>query len=510
MRPSACLLVLVLSLAAAAQEEQEADQDPGDEASAPMMRPALDSPEAVHARSYDGPRERVQAFLIPMDENARAPTTRVAQSVEEVLLRAPVYEVVDLGRALSVDATAEQAARADQGRQLVAQGNAAAAAQSWSGAAARYAQAQQAFDGSLPAVGAREYADAVLRLGAARLLDGDEVAARDAFALVARLDPRQALDARALGPSVESQLQAARALADAQRRGTLLVATRPAGARVLVDGEPRGSSSAQVTLTAGRHLLRLEKPGFYPVAQLVDVSSRRTSRVGLTLAATPTAASLSQIIAGASDEVGRGAVEGNVLALAEKFSLSRVLVGSVRTQDESKVSVVLALVDAPGRRILAAKTLTLVADGTDEDQVEAETAAAARACIAQDSVPADAAQPAPDPQAGAGTVAASGGPARRAIMPGALPPQAPADEPGLVQRERRVVMPAPPDAPLAVPATGPAQAGPLAGPAAAVQGPQAAPAQVEAKVPAAPAPAKDAKEKGLRGKTGTEDWGDLD
>ncbi len=425
-----CLLLLCPA-AAFAQEEPVDTSDPSGDDAPSLMRPGSDSPEASHARKYDGPRHRAQAFLIPMDEGARHPTTRVATAVETVLLHTPLYEVVDLGHALSVESTVEQAQKADEGRRLVAGGNASAAAKGWPEAAAKYQRALQDFDLGLPAVSAHEYAT---------------------------------------------------------RRGFLDVDTRPAGARVQVDGEPKGPSPVHAELPAGRHLLRVERAGFYPTAELIDVAPRKGARQSITLSATPTAASLNQIIAGASDEVGRGTAGKNVSALAQEFSLERVLVGSVRSQEESRVSVVLALVDAVKHRIIAAKTLTLSADGTDADQIELETQAAARKLVAADDAGAEMAEAAATSAPAADTRGAPG-PARKPVMPGAmLPAAATADEPGLVARERKVVIPA------------------------------AALSKAESKAAAdPPAPAsKEAvkkqeerkKSKGLQGKTGTEGWGD--
>src|SRR5258708_13525710 len=104
MRPLLCLLLLC-SVPAFAQEEPMDDEPSGDDALS-MMRPGPDSPESQHARKYDGPRHRAQAFLIPMDEGARTPTTRVATAVETVLLRTPIYQVVTRGHPLPSAPTA--------------------------------------------------------------------------------------------------------------------------------------------------------------------------------------------------------------------------------------------------------------------------------------------------------------------------------------------------------------------------------------------------------------------
>ena len=493
MRPLLCLLLLC-SATAVAQEEPMDNSDPSGDGAPSMMRPGSDSPEAVHARKYDGPRHRAQAFLIPMDEAARTPTTRVATAVETVLLHTPVYEVVDLGHALSVESTVEQGQKADEGRRLVAEGNSAAASKGWPEAAAKYQRALQDFDQGLPAVGAHEYGDALLRLGAADWMSGDEKAAREAFALVARIDPKRRLDARAVEPGIEAQMAVARAEAEAVRRGFLDVDTRPAGARVQLDGESKGPSPVHAELAAGRHLLRVERAGFYPTAEIIDIAPRKASRQSITLAATPTATSLNQIIAGASDEVGRGTAGKNVSALAQKFSLERLLIGSVRSQEESRVSVVLALVDAVKHTIIGAKTLTLAADGTDADQIELDTQTAARKLIAADDAETSGAP------AAAETQVAPAEASRKPVMPGAVPAAAPApasaDEAGLVARERKVAIPA-------------VAASAAASPAAASK---SAEARTDAPAPASKEVIKKQEEKkksrGLQGKTGTEGWGD--
>jgi hypothetical protein len=238
--------------------------------------------------------------------------------------------------------------------------------------------------------------------------------------------------------------------AEAARRGLLDVDTRPASARVQVDGESKGQTPVHAELSAGPHLLVVERAGFYPTAEIIDIAPRKPSRQSITLSATPTAASLSQIIAGASDEVGRGTAGKNVSALAEKFSLERVLIGSVRSQEEARVSVVLSLVDAPNHKVIASKTLTLVADGTDADQIELDTQNAARELISADD--------------------------------GAA--KATADVPALVARERKVAMPA------------------------AAESKADAPAPVAKEALKKKQVVEKKKARGLEGKSGTEEWGD--
>src|SRR5438270_241713 len=76
--------------------------------------------------------------------------------------------------------------------------------------------------------------------------------------LAVRLDPEKKL---ARDESVAALVEAARAEVAGARRASLEVEVRPAGARIFVDGDPRGT---RAELPTGKHLLRVERSGFYP------------------------------------------------------------------------------------------------------------------------------------------------------------------------------------------------------------------------------------------------------
>lgn len=506
--PSGSLLSLCASLLfalpALAQEEGPGagmgSEGPGEDGVPHSVHPGSDSPEsAARGRPAEaGTRRKAQAFLIPLDEQSRAATARVAQALEGVLAGAAQYEVIDLGRALSVESTPEQASRAAEGRKLSSEGNVAYAGRAYADAAVKYKAALKAMEKGLPAVQVPEYAELWLRLAAALQLEGEEKASREAFLQVVRLDPQQKLQARNVEPLSEQPLASARADAETLASGVLEVDSKPTGARVTVDGEAKGQAPMRLELQSGRHLVKLERAGFYPHVELSDVVAKRPGQLTASLTATPTAASLNQVIAGAAEEVGRGEAGPNVARLAERFGLERVLIGSVSTHG-AKLSVLVALVDAPRQRLVAKNTLLLTADGTDADQVESDTQQATRKLIALDT---DANEPvqknggknAPAPAAPA-PESASGD--RRAVMPGSAPAApAPADDdPGLAARERKPAAPAAP------------QAQAEAAPAATASDDKPAPASADA---AKKKKAQDKKKKGIQGKSGTERWGEDD
>jgi hypothetical protein len=203
---------------------------------------------------------------------------------------------------------------------------------------------------------------------------------------------------------------------------------------------------------SGKHVIRVERPGYFPHAELVDVApgAKKSATVTATLASTPIAANLNQVIAGAADEVSRGQAGRNTTELAEKFALERVVIGSVSTHDR-RISVLVAIVDARKQKLVGKSSLLLIADGSDSDQVENETQAATRKLVALDVPAADETvaagiKPAESsaPETGSAGSAGSVGSGRRAVMPGSQPPAtAPSDDDApLATRERKVAVPA--------------------------------------------------------------------
>ncbi len=374
---AALALFAVLVLAAAgARAQDEGEPLPASE------HPGSDSPESVSAaavRNAAG-RRRAQAFLIPLDEKARAPTGRVAQALERALAAAHQYEVVDLARALASDAEPLQEQKAAEGRKLVAEAGQSFAAHAYAEAAAKYKLALRALTPGLAAVEPHEIAELFLRLAAAEQLTGDakEIkAARDAYVTAALLDPQLRLQAASVDPIAEQPLLLARNDLEQIPIGKLELETRPTGARVIIDGQPQGSTPTRVELTGGKHLLRLERTGFYPTAELIDVASRRETLYSVTLTATPGAATLNQLIAGAADEASHGRAGEKAQELASRFRLDRLLVGSIASHGV-KVSLLLALADPSTGTLLGRQELLLTADGTDSDQLEFEAQEAAR------------------------------------------------------------------------------------------------------------------------------------
>ena len=151
---------------------------------------------------------------------------------------------------------------------------------------------------------------------------------------------------------------------NAALRGGVTVKSRPAGARVYIDSEFKGYTPVTVpTLAVGKHLLRLERPGFRQYGQFLDVSLD-DSEVSAELQPTDNYKAYDAKLDAVAAEVGRGnATSHAVLGLGRALGLERGLVGTVRDlADNRTTELVLGLYDMSTGKRLGTKRVVLQGD----------------------------------------------------------------------------------------------------------------------------------------------------
>jgi hypothetical protein len=126
-----------------------------------------------------------------------------------------------------------------------------------------------------------------------------------------------------------------------QLRGGATVKSRPAGARVYLDGEMVGYTPATLsTLPIGKHLLRLERPGFRQHGQLLEVTPDDVE-VSAVLVPTPAYKAYDVQLDRVAGEVIRGASKASgVTAMGQSLGLDRAMVGTLKAlEDGSELSL---------------------------------------------------------------------------------------------------------------------------------------------------------------------------
>lgn len=282
---------------------------------------------------------RVSPLLIPMDRGAEARSLQLEGYMNDALAEFPHVILVKSEELFGVppDDSGEAALkRAEQG---YAQGRMSFEATQFEDAERKL---KAAINEYLKAASAMRdtfhYRDALAMYAATLFLRGDTEEARLVLLDLLSLDldfdlnpkrfPRNFLKFR-------TQVAGSR---NANLRGNVHVTSRPAGARIYLNGELQGFTPALLsTLPAGKHVLRLERPGFKQFGTFVEVSPEDTE-VNAELRPTSAYRAYDALLDKVAGEVVREKGNDALTALGKTLGLDRAIVGVVKQVSEDGVT----------------------------------------------------------------------------------------------------------------------------------------------------------------------------
>lgn len=271
---------------------------------------------------------RIAPLLIPMDLAAEAQVPKLEGYVVRTLGE---YEGLEVKTPLAVvpDDEAEAAFRR---------------------AEAGYTEGRTAFDASkledaarslLAAVGEYEkaiaamprcakYCDALAMVAAIHFDRGELEQARDRLLALGALDPTHELGSKRFAADfIKFRMQVA-TRREANLRGAASLTSSPRGARVFVDGDFVGFTPLTLApLPAGRHLLKLERPGFVTHGELLAISPD-DSEVRITLKPGATYAALESKLDALAAELVADRPGKEMAAFGRAHNLDRAIVGTLK------------------------------------------------------------------------------------------------------------------------------------------------------------------------------------
>ncbi len=203
--------------------------------------------------------------------------------------------------------------------------------------------AAKALEAELAYLGPRELPEALVALGVARGLEGDEAGARDTFRRALVLRPTLAYDEQRHPPALAPLYAKALAALRRARKGGLVIVA-PDDADVFVDGAP-ATGPTQDGLLPGEHLLVAVVPGHLPAVARALVEPHKRTQVTLGAQEDEREAQLSAALAAALDPDPPAAQLAAACRVAET---PRVLVLRARADGAADV----ALVDAVAKKRL--------------------------------------------------------------------------------------------------------------------------------------------------------------
>jgi hypothetical protein len=281
------------------------------------------------AAAADLPRAGV--LLVPMDRGAEARIPQLEGYLSEALVRQRRHQTRTSDELFGVapDREAEAALRRayrelDRGKAELVANKPSEAERALKAAVAEFGQAAAAMDRCAG------LCEALTFLGGALFVRGELEEARgvilDQLALERGFEPGVA--------RLEREFLTFRAGVARSKKAhlgeSLEVRSRPAGAQVFLNGEPRGYAPLTLDgLAVGLHLLRLERPGFVTLGRLVEV---KEAGPPLTVALSPTGQyrALEAQFEKLAQEVMKEGPWPTVTSVGKALGLEQALIGVVR------------------------------------------------------------------------------------------------------------------------------------------------------------------------------------
>lgn len=143
---------------------------------------------------------------------------------------------------------------------------------------------------------------------------------------------------------------------NAQLRGNFEVKTKPSGARVYLDGEFQGYTPVNLqTLPIGKHMLRVERPGFKRWGALVEVSPE-DGEISNELGVTPGYKAYDAIVDNLAGDLLKDRGSATMKGLAKTLGLDRAVVAVLKeVSDSGAIEMNIGLFDLKEGKRLAGK-----------------------------------------------------------------------------------------------------------------------------------------------------------
>lgn len=157
----------------------------------------------------------------------------------------------------------------------------------------------------------------------------------------------------------------------ASLRGSVVVRSKPLGARIFVDGELRGYAPASIgPLPMGKHLLQLEHPGYRQRGEIVEISPEELE-VAAELVPTPIFKKYDAGRAALAQEVFKPTAGPAITTAAKTLSLDRVVVATLKElKNDAGTELVMGFFDIRSGRRLSEKKMII--QGEEYGQVRNE------------------------------------------------------------------------------------------------------------------------------------------
>jgi hypothetical protein len=318
---------------------------------------------------------RASSLLVAMDPTAEASGPRLESYMNDALAQFQGYVVKKPEEMLGLPRDGEAEASLKRGQQGYSESLEAFVKKDYENAELKLRATLKELRLAAPAMTAscNPLCDATALYAAVMYQRGDVEEANLALLDLLALNPNYEMDKTRFGRDFILQRTTVASGVNAALRGAAAVKSRPAGARIFVDNEFKGYTPMTVpVLAVGKHLLRLERPGFQVTGQVMEVSPDDIE-TSLVLQPTSEYKAYDARLDSVSSEVLRADKTSSkaVASLGKALGLERGLVGTIRDlPDSGTTELTLGLYDMNTGKRLGAKRM--VVQGDEFGQLKSE------------------------------------------------------------------------------------------------------------------------------------------
>lgn len=314
---------------------------------------------------------RISALLIPMDQGAEASTVKLETFMNEALEQFSGFEVKKPEMLFGMPADDEAQASLKRGSKGLEESVAAYDAKDYEDAERKLRATLKEFQGAVGAMSAcAELCEATALYSAVLTQRGDTEEAKLTLIDLMALNPTFELNPKRYNRDVIALRASVATSRTSVMRGSANVKSRPAGARVYVDGEFQGYTPLTVgPMQVGKHMLRLDRPGFRQHGELMEVTP---DDVEVTAELTPTSnykkydAQVDKV----AGEIIKAQQSPAAAAMGKSLSIDRGLLGTVKDLGPNGTELVVGFFDMQSGKKLASRRIVL--QGDEYGQAKAE------------------------------------------------------------------------------------------------------------------------------------------
>lgn len=329
-----------------------------------MTRTALlISVVALHALAAPPSEKRVSALILPMDQEAEALTLKVEAFSNEALNEYQGLVVRTSDDLFGIAADEEAAASLKRAETGFKESKAAFDERNYEDAERKLRATIKEFG---KAVGAMKscgnLCDAVAMYAAVLQARGDVEEAKIALLDLLALSPSFELDRKRYPQNflaLKAQVATSR---NAQLRGNVTVKTKPGGARVFLDGELQGYSPLTLqTLPIGKHLVKIERPGFKQHGVMVEITPE-DQEITQELTATSGYKAFDGLMDRLAGEALKDKGGQTMTSVANSLKLDRAVIGVLKAANSDSTELTMGYFDLKTGKRIAIKRVSFQGD----------------------------------------------------------------------------------------------------------------------------------------------------